>query len=45
MTSIATKLETDSRARAKTVEIVVRLMSIGASLSALALASLLYHLF
>ena len=45
MTSIATKLEADSEARAKTVTIVTRLMGIGASLAVVALVSLVQMLF
>ena len=45
MTSIAAKLEANSLAREKTVTIVIRLMSIGAGLSAVALFSLLRDLF
>ncbi|SFU81564.1 hypothetical protein SAMN05216552_1010157 [Pseudoduganella namucuonensis] len=45
MTSIATKLETDSQARAKTVSVVIRLMGIGAGLSVVALCTLLYRIF
>ena len=44
MTSIATRLEADSNARAKFVAIVVRLMGIGAIALVVALASLLHQL-
>lgn len=45
MTNIAAKLEADSRARAKTIDVVLRLMTVGATLSVVGLAFLLQRLF
>lgn len=45
MTSIARKLETDTLVRAKTVNVVIGIMSVSACVSALALFALLRGVF